>query len=134
MLNVCTLIGRCTRDASVKQVGAKGTPLLTVGIANETGWGDNKKTNFFEINLWGKRADSLLPYLNKGKQIAVSGAMESNKWTDNNGIERTSWVINAQDITLLSDSQSSAPQGGWTTQDEPTRGYTPRVMDAEPVF
>lgn len=103
-LNCFNVIGRCTKDGSVKTVGAKGIALLTFSIANNTGWGDNQKTNFFDVQVWGSRADTLSKFITKGKQVAITGSLECNRWTGQDGVERQSWVINANDVTLLADS------------------------------
>lgn len=102
-LNSFNVIGRCTKDGVVRNVGTNNTTLLTFGIANDTGWGNNKKTNFFDVQVWGKRAESLSRFINKGKQVAISGTLECNKWVGQDGVERQSWVINAADVTLLAD-------------------------------
>lgn len=109
MLNSFNVIGRCTKDGSLKNVGAKGTALLTFAIANNTGWGNQQKTNFFDVQMWGQRAVGVADYIKKGKQVAITGKLECNKWIDQEGMERQNWVINADDITLLADS-SNAPQ------------------------
>ena len=50
--NVCTFIGRVTRDAELTTVGAKNTSLVKWGIANNTGFGQYEKTNFFNCQMW----------------------------------------------------------------------------------
>lgn len=120
MLNSFSVIGRCTKDGSLKSVGAKGTPLLTFAIANNTGWGDQQKTNFFEVQMWGQRAARLTDYIKKGKQVAITGSLECNRWTGNDGVERQSWVVNANDVTLLADSGNTPRE--------------PEQPDVPPVF
>lgn len=107
-LNCFNVIGRCTKDGSVRTVGAKGTALLTFSIANNTGWGDNQKTNFFDVQMWGVRAEKLEQFIIKGKQVAVTGTLECNRWTGQDGMERQSWCINATEVTLLADSRANA--------------------------
>ena len=106
-LNSCTFIGRCTRDAETKTVGAKGTSLTTWAIANNTGFGQYEKTNFFNCQMWGKQGESIKGFLTKGKQIAVSGTLENNKWQGQDGQQHDSWVLTVNQVTLLADSRNS---------------------------
>lgn len=119
-LNNCTIVGRIVRDAEMKQVGANGTTLVTFTIANNTGYGQYAKTNFFAVNAWGKQAQSIVQYLTKGKQVGVTGTMENNSWTGQDGVKHDSWVIKAMgDICLMASPKSSE---------------TSTSVDPEPVF
>lgn len=100
-LNNCVFTGRLTKDCESKTVGAKGSLLVTFSIANNTGFGDYAKTQFFDVQLWGKRGEALQQYLTKGKQVAVVGQLEQNKWQGQDGQEHFSWRLNASDVQLL---------------------------------
>lgn len=103
-MNVCTFVGRCTRDAEMTHVGAKGTALTKWAIANNTGFGEYEKTNFFNCQMWGKQGEALREYLKKGKQIAVTGLLENQKWTGNDGVQHDSWCLTVTQVSLLADS------------------------------
>lgn len=105
-LNTCTFIGRCTRDAEMQVVGQKGTSLVKWAIANNTGFGQYEKTNFFNCQMWGKQGESVMNFLKKGKQIAVTGTLENQKWTSNDGVSHDSWNLTVTNLTLLSDAKS----------------------------
>lgn len=107
-LNVCTLVGRITRDAEVKTLPS-GTVLVEFGIANNTGFGKYECTNFFNVNAWGKQAQSIVPYLKKGKQVGISGTMENKSWTDQSGVRHDKWTLTTQGaISLLADPKGSS--------------------------
>ena len=120
-LNVCTFVGRVTRDAVVESVGAKGTQITKFAIANNTGYGQYEKTNFFNVQIWGKQGVSVSQYLVNGKQIAVSGTLENNKWTDQNGNSHDSWNLTAQSVALLADAKGVQQEVSQTAGS----GYTP---------
>lgn len=115
-LNVCTFVGRLTKDATVESVGSKGTQITKFSIANNTGFGQYAKTNFFNVQVWGQQGVSLAQYLVKGKQVALSGALENQKWTGQDGIQHDSWTLTANSVALLADSQKSGGQEA--TRDE----------------
>lgn len=102
-MNVCTFIGRCTRDAETTQVGTKGTSLTKWAIANNTGFGQYERTNFFNCQMWGKQGEGLSPLLKKGKQIAVTGTLENLSWTSTDGAVHDTWTLTVTQVTLLAD-------------------------------
>ena len=75
-VNHVIIIGRLTRDAELKYTSA-GFAISNISIAvnrrrkNGEQWVE--EASFFEVNLYGKTAEGLKPYLLKGKQIAVEG-------------------------------------------------------------
>lgn len=106
-LNVCTFIGRVTRDAEMTTVGAKNTTIVKWSIANNTGFGQYEKTNFFNCQMWGKAGEAIKQYLVKGKQIAVTGKLEDTSWTGNDGVKHQQWTLTVSEITLLADAKGS---------------------------
>jgi single-strand DNA-binding protein len=118
-INNCVMTGRLTRDGLFKQSG--GYDILEFGLA-VNGW-KKEDVQFFNVTVFGKQAASLKQYMLKGKQVAVVGAIKLNKWTGKDGIEHTSIGINAQNVTLLADSNNKAPVA-----------ITAEVEDEETVF
>ena len=106
-LNSCSFTGRLTRDAETTTVGSKGTSLTKFAIANTTGFGQYEKTSFFNCQVWGKAGEAIRQYLTKGKQVAVTGVLENQKWTDNDGQSHDSWILTVSAVTLLADSKAS---------------------------
>lgn len=110
-LNSCSFTGRITRDAVVESVGAKGTQITKFSIANNTGFGQYAKANFFNVQVWGQAGAAVAQYLKKGKQVAITGILENAKWSGKDGLEHDSWTLTCQGVTLLADAkQSSVPE------------------------
>ena len=99
-LNCISVTGRLTRDATVKSI-KDGLNLLTFDIANNIGYGDREKTNFYTVNMWGEKGIKLCQYLVKGSRVAVSGEESLNVWTTQTGETKTSRIITTNNITLL---------------------------------
>lgn len=104
-LNSCSFTGRLTKDAETSVVGSKGTSLTKFSIANNTGFGQYERTNFFNCQMWGKAGEAVRQYLTKGKQVAVTGVLENQKWTGNDGVQHDSWTLTVSSVTLLADSK-----------------------------
>lgn len=117
-LNSCSFTGRLTKDAEVVTVGAKGTQITKFSMANNTGFGTYARTNFFNVQIWGKAGVAVSQYLTKGKQVAVTGVLENNKWQDQAGVSHDAWQLTASSVTLLADSKG---------------GQEPQTVEADPV-
>ena len=129
-LNNVSLTGRLTKDAIMKNVGSKGTILVSFSIANNTGFGQYEKTNFFNVQIWGKAGEALVQYLVKGKQVAVSGVFENARWTGNDGVSHDNWTLTANTVTLL----SSPTQHGETLQPATEAESYSNVSPEDAVF
>jgi len=110
-VNKAFLIGNLGRDAELKFTTG-GTAVASFSIATTEVFNDrdgNKKedTQWHRIVLWGKSAESLQPYLTKGKQICVEGKIQTREWTDKDGKQVKTTEIKADRITLL-----GGPGGG----------------------
>lgn len=103
-INSFTISGRLTRDAEQKMLPT-GTMLITFDIANNTGWGEHEKVLFITVNLWGSSNTKILPYLVKGKNVAVTGRLELQKWVSkHDGTQQQKNVISTNEVLLMSDT------------------------------
>lgn len=119
-INNVTLIGRATRDAELKYTAA-GTALLTFSIAvNESRkidgqWRD--EAGFFDVNLWGKLGESLKNLIVKGKQVAISGRLQQQRW-ETNGEPRNRVIIVADTVQLLGGGNGQGAPSGVSGQSD----------------
>ena len=77
-----------------------GTAVLNFSVAFDSGWGDKKTTSWANCSLWGKRAESLSPYIVKGAKIGIVGELSLRSY-ESNGKAGTSLDVNVSDVTLL---------------------------------
>ena len=63
------------------------------------------------IVLWGKTAESLSEYLLKGKQICVSGKLQTRTWEDKDGNKRHTTEVRADRVVLLGGGGRSDGRG-----------------------
>ena len=102
-VNKVILVGNLGRDAEVK-VTASGQSVASFSIATTETWtkdGEKKeKTEWHRIVLWGRQADTLQPYLTKGKQIYVEGRLETRQW-EKDGQKHYTTEVKADRIVLL---------------------------------
>ena len=86
-MNKFIVTGNITKDAELRYT-ANDKAYSKFCIANNEGYGDNKKTNFFNCTLWGKSAENLNRFLTKGQKVLITGRVELGKYTDKEGVER----------------------------------------------
>ena len=101
MYSHTTILGRLVRDPELKYT-AQGTEVCTISMAVDSGWGDKKKTSFFDVTIFGKRAETVNQYLNKGSLALVDGRLEQQRWEDkDSGQKRSKVVIIANDVKFM---------------------------------
>jgi len=114
-LNRVTLVGRLTRDPELRHTGG-GTAVCSMRLAvssraqDESGnWGD--KSNFFDVTVFGRQAESVSNYLAKGRRVGVDGRLSWREWTAQDGSKRQNVEVIAQDVFFL-DSRGEGGGGG----------------------
>ena len=102
-INRVIIVGRLTRDAELKYTSG-GMAIADISLAcnRSRKQGDQwvEEANFFDVSLFGRRAESLVQYLGKGTQIAVEGQLRQDRW-EQDGMKRSKVSIVATDIQLL---------------------------------
>jgi len=56
--------------------------------------------DFYKVETWGKLADLAGQYLAKGNQVGISGRLSFDRWTDREGKQRTTPVVEASQLSF----------------------------------
>ena len=112
-VNKVILVGNLGRDAELRFTPG-GAPVAKFSIATTEVWNDKagqrqERTEWHNVDLWGKPAESLKEYLVKGKQVYVEGRIQTDEYTDKDGIKRKSTKVRCDKVVLLG---SGAGRGG----------------------
>lgn len=99
-LNVFTFTGRIGKDAVVRFTQS-GDAVTSFTAAATSGFGDKAVTTWLNCAIWGKRGESVAPYLLKGAQVAVTGELTNREYTDKDGNKRYSLDVRVNDVTLV---------------------------------
>ncbi|MBR4372740.1 MAG: single-stranded DNA-binding protein [Treponema sp.] len=122
-VNTVVIVGRLVRDlnpsdsrefAYTPNGQARANISVAVNTRRKNGdqWVD--EANYFNVTIWGKTAESLKPYLTKGRQIAIEGALKQERWQDKEtGKTRDRVSIVADNVQLLGGSSGSRMEGGY---------------------
>jgi len=104
-VNKVILVGNLGRDAEVRYTPG-GAAVARFSIATTEVWNDKggqrqERTEWHNIDLWGKQAESLSEYLVKGKQVYIEGRLQTDEYTDKEGIKRKSTKVRCDRVVLL---------------------------------
>lgn len=79
MINNVVITGRLTRDAELRTT-QNGKSVVSFTVANDTGFGDYKRTNFINVVAWGKTAEFVANYFKKGSAIGICGQVQTRDY------------------------------------------------------
>lgn len=117
-VNHVILIGRLTRDAELKYTsGGSAVCKFAIAVNKRRKQGEQwvEEASFFDIMLWGHAGESLNQYLVKGKQIAVVGELNQNRW-EQDGQVKSKIEIMANNVQLLGGGQAGTGNGQHSPQ------------------
>ena len=134
-MNLTEIIGTITRDIELKETES-GVKYTRFSIAvnrrfkNENGEYD---TDFFNVVAWRGTAEFITNYFGKGKRIGIVGRLQTGKYTDKDGNERTSTEIVVNEAYLIenkSQEDNSTPEAQ-TTDSEAKNSATDEDIYAD---
>lgn len=105
-----TIIGNTGKDVELRYTPT-GTPVANFSVASNsvrnTANGRQKKTDWYNVSAFGRQAETLAKYLEKGDQILIHGKLTFNPWIARDGSAQVSADVTLQDFCF-----TSAPAGG----------------------
>ena len=126
-VNRVFLVGNLGRDAEQRQT-TSGSSVSNFSLATTDTWTDKssgqrqERTEWHRVVVWGRQAESLQPYLTKGKQIFVEGRLQTREWNDRDGNKKYTTEVVANRITLLGGGRGDSGGGRGDSGD----GFQPR--------
>lgn len=96
-MNIITVAGQLGKDAEIRYL-PNGDPVASFSVADSQG--KDKPTIWWRASIFGKRAESLGPYLTKGQAVTISGSITEREYTDKDGNKRQAQEIRVNDLAL----------------------------------
>lgn len=125
-----TIAGGIGRDAQLRTTG-NGDKVAGFPLGVTEGFGDKQRTIWFDVSIWGKRAETLAHLLTKGGKVCVSGDFSTREHEG-----KTYLTVRAAEVTLMSPKREGGgdhrPQGQQGFRDAPPSQRSP--MDDEIPF
>lgn len=117
-MNKVTIMGRLGSDPELKYTNG-GQPVGSLSVATTDTWLDKagvkqERTEWHKVTAWGKQAEVLGKYLQKGDQILLEGRIQTDKWEDKDGNTRYTTKIILDKFYFVggkSKQEKAAPDG-----------------------
>jgi len=116
-VNKVILIGNLGKDPDIRYM-ANGQAVANVTIATSESWKDKntgeqqEKTEWHRVVFFRRLAEIAGEYLKKGSRIYVEGKLQTRKWQDQNGQDRYTTEIIANEMQMLDSRSGGASAGG----------------------
>ncbi len=118
-INKVILIGNLGSDPEVKYLDGNRT-VANFSLATNESYTDKQgnritQTEWHRIEMWDSLAKVAEKYLVKGKQVYIEGKIKTEKWTDQNGVDKYTTRIRANVLQMLGSREDSSSNN--TTND-----------------
>jgi single-strand DNA-binding protein len=132
-VNKVILVGNLGRDPEIRYTpGGKAVarfPVATGEIWNDAEGNRQERTEWHNVVVWGKQAETCSQYLSKGRQVYIEGSIRSRQYDDRDGNKRYITEVIGQRVQFLggrggessgpvAPSQDEPPAPGGTTEDD----------------
>ena len=110
-VNKIIIVGNVGQTPTIRTAGE--TKIASFTVATTERFKDKEETEWHNVSVFGKLAEVVEKYVDKGTQLYVEGRIKTEKYTDKNGVERTATRVIANTIQMLGgkkESQSAPAQ------------------------
>lgn len=94
-MKAIVISGGIGKDAVLRRT-QDGEAILGFSVAVDDGYGDKKRTIWFDCSVWGKRGEKLAEMLTKGTKVSVSGELSTREHEG-----KTYLTVRADGITIM---------------------------------
>lgn len=118
MLNVVAIMGRLVADPELRTT-QQGTNVCTFRIACERSYtpkGQQRHADFVDIVAWGKTAEFICKFFQKGSMIAIDGSLQTRNYQDKQGNKRTAVEVVANNISFAGAKAADKPAAAYYDQ------------------
>lgn len=107
-MNNIVIKGRLCHSPELKTVTVKGEnkAVCNIDVAVNRRFGE--ETDFFQCQAWGKTAEFINKFFNKGQEILIGGSMQCRKWQDKDGGNRYSWELAIEQVEFCGSKKDNA--------------------------
>ena len=115
-MKAITIFGNIGKDP-VLRTTQNGDKVCGFGMAVTDGWGDNKRTLWFDVSVWGKRGQTIADNCRKGDKICVTGDFSTREHEG-----KTYLTVKADNFTFGGSSGGSGNAGVQHNEDHGPKG------------
>lgn len=133
-LNHVVVIGRLTKGLDDSNFGylQSGTARANISLAVNRSRKDGEQwvddVSFLDVTIWGKTAENLKPYLQKGKQVAIDGYLKQDRW-EKDGQKFSKVYIVANSVQLINNTSNSENSNKEVATEQQVQGVSSAFDD-----
>ena len=118
MFNLVVLTGRLTADPELRTTQS-GVANVNFSIAVQRPYrsGEETITDFINIVAWRQRAEFVSKYFKKGNLIGIEGSIQTRKYQDKDGNNRTVFEVVANNVQFVETKRSNSNNVNINTED-----------------
>jgi len=104
-MNKVIICGRLGKDPELRRTSS-GTAVVSLSVATSEVWNSKsgekqEHTEWHNVTVWGKRAETCEKYLSKGREVLIEGKLRTEKWRDKEGHDRYTTKILADNVQFV---------------------------------
>lgn len=136
-MNIAILTGRLTADPELKTT-PNGVSVCSFSIAVDRKYkqGEERQADFINIVAWRGTAEFVSKHFSKGSAIGIEGSIQTRKYTDKNGNNRTAFEIVANNVHFIDSKRSQSGGEGNslpTPENDPLPAFAERLEQFQEV-
>ena len=151
-VNKAILLGNLGKDAELSYTPSN-QPVSKFTLATNRRYKDKtgewqEQTEWHNIVLWGKSAESLTQYLTKGQKVYVEGRIQTRSWEGRDGAKHYTTEIIADQVVFAGGGRGAGDEGGSSARPQarpaaaqaqpagpsPDEGFSPEITDDDIPF
>ena len=126
-VNKAIIVGNLGRDPEVRYTQS-GQAVASFTVATTETWTGREsdrqeRTDWHNIVVWGKQAETCGQYLSKGRQVYIEGSIRPRSYEDRDGNKRYITEIVAQRVQFLGGRDGGGARSGQSFDDGPSGGF-----------
>ncbi|MGE0199330.1 MAG: single-stranded DNA-binding protein [Candidatus Melainabacteria bacterium] len=115
-MNSVVILGRLGQDPELKYFES-GSVKAKFSVAVDRNFSkENKITDWFNIEVWGRTAEFVGEWVKKGTQVIVTGQLDVNQYNDQAGNPKEWLSIKASDVRFAGGKRDNAGGGDMMSQ------------------
>lgn len=131
-INKVILIGNIGTDPEVRYM-QNGNAVATISIATTESWKDKQtgerqdRTEWHRVVCFNRLGEIVGEYLKKGAKVYIEGSLRTRKWQDQQGADRYTTEIVANDLQMLDSRNGGNFASGFDSKPETSSARTPEA-------
>jgi single-strand DNA-binding protein len=120
MYQKVVIVGHLGNDPEMRYT-ASGAPVVHFPVATNRKWTDSEgnvqeETTWFRVTVWGRQAETCNQFLEKGRLVLCEGEIRTSQFTDQQGVNRSSWELRALAVKFLGGPGERGPVPAFSGQ------------------